>query len=294
MLGSCFFDCLAGVAGCELFAFDRNELDICDSELVKERIADLRPDFVINCSAYTAVDDAESHNDEAFKINAEAVSNIAKCCNEAGAILIHFSTDYVFDGENANGYCEDDLTGPINVYGASKLKGEQLIAANMEKFYIIRTSWLFGPNGKNFVNTMLELAKTKSELSVVSDQIGSPTYTIDVCKAVMEKFLRGVEVVAERAGRTGELVNERVADLVLPARLPFGIYHLTNSGTTSWYGFAKKIFELKGVSIKLDETDSASFIRPAKRPRCSVLKSAKVDFGIRSWEVALQEYLRNF
>lgn len=289
MLGYCFFDRLSGVAGCELFAFDRSELDVCDFELVKQRIADLRPDFVINCSAYTAVDDAEGRESEAFKINAEAVSNIAECCNESGAVLIHFSTDYVFDGENSGGYAEDDTPGSINVYGASKLNGEQLIAANMEKFYIIRTSWLFGPNGKNFVSTMLELAKVKDELSVVSDQIGSPTYTVDLCRAVVEKFLELESTTADIDESATEAAASRPRQ-----PLPFGIYHLTNSGTTSWYGFAKEIFELKGISTRLNETDSSSFVRPAKRPPCSILRSVKTDFHIRGWKEALQDYLFDF
>ena len=263
MLGSRFVEYFGQVDGGELYAFDSKELDVCDFGLVREKVENLRPDFVINCAAYTAVDEAESHEDEAFRINADAAGHLAKCCKEVGATLIHFSTDYVFDGENPGGYDEAGITSPINVYGASKLKGEQMIAESMEKFYIIRTSWLFGPGGKNFVDTMLELAKSRNELSVVSDQIGSPTYTVDLCKAVMENFLQ----------------------------LPFGIYHLTNSGTTSWYGFAKKIFELKGVSIKLNETDSTAFVRPAARPHCSVLKSTKFDFNMRNWEEALEDYL---
>ncbi len=271
MLGSRFVEYFGRSADSELYAFDSKELDVCDFKKVEEKLKNLAPDFVINCAAYTAVDEAESHADEAFKINGDAVGQIAKYCKEIGVTLIHFSTDYVFDGENPDGYDEDDVTSPINVYGASKLKGEQLIASNTEKFYIIRTSWLFGAGGKNFVDTMLKLAGERSELSLVSDQIGSPTYTVDLCRAVAENFLSSTAQTA--------------------SVLPFGIYHLTNSGTTSWYGFAKKIFELESLSIKLNRTDSTAFVRPAKRPHCSVLKSSKIDFGMRNWEEALKEYL---
>src|SRR3989338_8906976 len=157
-----------------MYAFSHEELDIVDLEKVRERLESIRPDVVINCSAYTKVDDCETNRELAFKINAEAVLNIAKACEELGATLIHFSTDYVFDGKNSEGYKEDDVPSPINIYGESKLAGEENIRKILKNYYIIRTSWLFGPGGKNFVDTMRSLAKERDTVDVVGDQIGCP------------------------------------------------------------------------------------------------------------------------
>lgn len=265
MLGSCFrqSDALP-----EIFAFDKDELDITDSSSIERALAEISPHFVINCAGYTAVDNAETDKENAFKINGGACGKLASACKNSGAILIHFSTDYVFDGECKGGYAENDKPNPINVYGASKLEGENLIRKNCDKYYIIRTSWLFGEKGKNFVSTMLELGKTKKSLNVVGDQIGSPTYTSDLCEAVIKNFLSVGE---------GD-------------RLPFGIYHLTNSGYLSWYDFAKKIFEFSGMDVEVNKVSSEEFVRPAKRPKCSILKNTKIA-NLRSWEDALKDFL---
>lgn len=266
-------DFFVGMHGLELHAFDHAELDVTDFGKLKGKFEDIKPDLVINCSAYTAVDEAEGNHDLAFKINAEAVGEIAKLAKSCGAVLIHFSTDYVFDGARAGGYKEDDATGPLNVYGASKLAGENLLMENTDKYYLIRSSWLFGKNGKNFVDTMIRLGENTlesgEELKVVDDQIGSPTYTHDLVNTVIENFIN---------------------PLVKHDPKGFGIYHLTNSGTCSWYDFAKEIFAIKKMDVKILAVSSSQFPRPAKRPASSILLNTKLPL-MRSWKNALGAYL---
>lgn len=273
MLGSCFLDFFVGMLGLNLHAYGRAEFDICDTKKMREKFLEIKPDLVINCTAYTAVDDAEKNRDLAFKINAEAVGEMAKLCKEIDAVLIHFSTDYVFDGTKKEGYAESDETRAINVYGESKLAGEKLIAANMEKYLIVRTAWLFGKNGKNFVDTMLRLGEAAiqngTELKVVNDQIGSPTYTHDLVNAVIENFVEPLE--------DGKSV-------------PFGIYHLTNSDVCSWFDFAKKIFEIKKMELRVLPITTEQFPRPAKRPSYSILLNKKLPL-MRPWGEALATYL---
>lgn len=273
MLGSCFAATLDKLENVKLYAFGHEELDVTDFAKMKEKFEDIRPELVINCTAYTDVDEAEKNRDMAFKINAEAVGNMARLCNEYDATLIHFSTDYVFDGQNSYGYKENDAAGPINVYGESKLAGEKLIAENMEKFYLIRTSWMFGSGGKNFVETMLKLGEKAlsegKELKVVNDQVGSPTYTEDFVKSVVANF---IEPIVRGEPRS------------------FGIYHLANFGTCSWYEFAKKIFEIKKMAVAVKPVGSGEFPRPAKRPACSILLNGKTA-PLRSWVEALEDYL---
>ena len=219
LLGGCFFDQFSGLIGFELYAPNREELDLVDESLTAAYIMKVKPEVVINCTGYTAVDDAESNSDMAFMLNGDVPSHLVGLCKEIGATLIHFSTDYVFDGENEEGYLEDADCSPINVYGESKLKGEKAVMSGIDNYYIVRTSWLYGRFGKNFVNTMMELARTKSELNVVFDQIGSPTYANDLATFVINNF-------------------------VTKKGLPFGIYHLTNSDKCSWFEFAKEIFNI--------------------------------------------------
>ncbi len=264
MLGSMFLKLLSAESSYELFAYDKDELDILNYDLLAEKFNEIKPDFLINCAGYTAVDDCEKNQEIAFKLNGEVVEKMAGLCEKIGTTFIHFSTDYVFNGEKKDGYKEEDSPSPINVYGKSKLSGEKAIQENCKKFYIIRTSWLFGKNGKNFVDTMISLGESKPEIDVVNDQIGSPTYTFDLAGAVIENF-----------------ITEKPA---------FGIYHLTNSEVCSWYEFALKIFELKGVATKINPVTSDEFVRPAKRPKCSILKNTKLK-KLRSYEEALKVYL---
>jgi len=248
----------------ELTLWGRDEIDIADQKSVESKIGDLKPEVVINAAAYTAVDLAEKEGKEiAYQVNGEAVGFLAEACKKNNSVLIHYSTDYVFNGRNKNGYQEDEKRDPLNEYGQSKARGEELLQKINPKFYLIRLSWLFGINGKNFVETMLRLAKENKELRVVNDQYGKPTYAKDL------------------AQRTREL---------LESKRPFGIYHLTNEGVCTWYEFAVKIFELAGIEAKVVPVVSSEFPTPAKRPAYSALVNTKLPLS-RSWQGALEEYL---
>lgn len=287
MLGSQMLRALSGREDFEMYAFDKNDLDISDKNALSETFKRISPDFVINCAAFTAVDDCETEKDTALKINGEAPGVIAAACNEEKAVLLHISTDYVFDGENPDGYKEDDSTSPINTYGESKLSGEKLVAENMSNYYIVRTSWLYGENGQNFVDTMIRLAETKSELNVVDDQIGSPTYSKDLCEEIIRCFLSPfLSDLPEQHERLLETDNYS------EKKLPFGIYHLTNTEHTSWCGYAKEIFRLMNLNVKVNAVASEEFPRPAKRPHCSILKNTKFEGKMRSWKDALKAYLQ--
>ncbi|MCK4919155.1 MAG: dTDP-4-dehydrorhamnose reductase [Candidatus Pacebacteria bacterium] len=250
--------------GNELFLWDREQIDITKRDDVIKKIGKLKPDIVINSAAYTAVDRAESEKDAVYKVNGCAVGFLSTICKEIDALLIHFSTDYVFDGENHLGYKEDYLvTKPITLYGRSKVLGEKLITDINPRHYLIRTSWLFGKNGKNFVETMIGLANEKRDIKVVNDQFGSPTYAKDL------------------AYKVREMVNENK---------PSGIYHITNSNHCSWYEFALKIFEFAGLKPNVKPVKTEEFPTPAKRPIYSMLVNTKLS-PMRSWEEALKDYL---
>ncbi len=245
--------------------WDVDNLDIVNEEEVTKKIKDLKPRIIINCAAYTNVDKAEEEKENAFKVNAIGVKNIVNIARLINAIVIHYSTDYVFDGEKKEGYSENDIPlNPINAYGASKLQGEKELM-NYDNHYLIRTSWLFGPYGKNFVQTILNLYKTRPKLKIVNDQFGKPTYTKDLAQA------------------TNDLLGKKA---------PFGTYHLVNEPATSWYEFAKKIIELKYPQSKkaIIPVASEEFPRPAKRPHYSILLNTKRP-RLRPWQDALGEYL---
>jgi dTDP-4-dehydrorhamnose reductase len=250
---------------CSVFPYavqwGHEELDITDKDCVFKKIINLKPSLVINAAAYTRVDDAESNKELAFKVNADAVGYIAKACNTINADLIHFSTDYVFDGKK-RGYAEDDMKNPLNTYGASKSKGEDLLMAGTKRYYLIRTSWLFGRHGNNFVETVLRLAKEREKITIVDDQIGSPTYTKDLA-----------EKIKELLGK------------------PYGIYHITNDGICSWFEFAKEIIKLKNLNVEVVPIKSSQLKRAALRPRCSILLNNKLS-KMRYWKDALNEYFR--
>jgi len=253
-----------------LILLSHSQLDISDSESVNQQIDSSSPDIIINSAAYTQVDVCETNYDLAFKSNAIGPKNLAIKCKQLGIPLIHISTDYVFEGnEKKNSpLLENDKLGPKTVYGKTKLEGEKMVQENCDKYFILRTAWLYG-EGKNFVKTMLNLSKKNKELKVVNDQIGSPTYAKDLAKAIKE-------------------IIEKKSD-------KYGIYHVTNKGEVSWYGFAKKIFEIKNIEIKVNPCTSEEFPRPAPRPHYSVLSNQKwIDAGftpMRDYEVALNEYL---
>jgi dTDP-4-dehydrorhamnose reductase len=231
-----------------------SELDITNEARVYSTIEEIQPDIVINAAAYTNVDGCEDNQELAFNVNGKALEYIAKSCSIAGATLVHYSTDYVFDGSR-NEYVESDTTNPINVYGESKLLGEKNIIENMTDYRIIRTSWLFGLHGKNFVETMIRLSSEMQTVKVVNDQFGKPTFTLDLAR------------------KTPELI-----------KLPPGIYHITNEGSCSWYELARATIE-NVVPCSTDE-----FPRKAKRPKYSILRNTKTS-PMRPWKEALHEYL---
>ena len=246
---------------------DRDTLDITNIENVNTFILEQNPDVVINCAAHTAVDLCETDIKNAYKINAIGPRNLAIVCEKIGAKLVQVSTDYVFDGNGTRPYREDDITCPNSVYGTSKLMGENFVREFCSKYFIVRTAWLYG-EGNNFVRTMLKLSETNSELNVVNDQIGSPTSTVDLAKAII--------------------------DLIHTEH--YGIYHGTCEGQCSWYDFAKKIFEIKNIDIKVNPVTSDEFKRPAPRPKYSVLDNFMLKLvglnSFRKWEDSLEEYLK--
>jgi dTDP-4-dehydrorhamnose reductase len=261
--------------GEDFIGVDKDELDILNREKVYEKFITVQPDVVINCAAYTNVDECEKEEDLANLVNGYSVGVLAQACREIDALLVHISTDYVFSGHNYKGYNENDAPGPINAYGRSKLLGENLLVDEMDllddlhpvegRYFVIRTSWLFGRYGNNFVDTMIDLGKKQKEVKVVNDQRGKPTFTLDLCKQV--KWLIDTQ------------------------DYPSGIYHVTNEGETSWYDFAKKIYELTGIDTDVVACSSDEIKRAAKRPQYSVLNNNKLP-PLRSWEEALKEYLK--
>ena len=252
-----------------LILTDSNELDITVEKSVMEKVKEINPEYVINCAAYTAVDKAEEDKELAKKVNSLGVENLAKACRNTGATLIHVSTDYVFDGElDINKvYREDDKTGPVTVYGITKLSGEQKLIENCDKYYIFRTAWLYG-EGNNFVRTMLKLGSEKEEINVVSDQHGSPTYTEDLANIIYQ---------------------------AIEKKIPYGIYHATNQGYTTWYDFTKEIFKKANYNCRVNPVTSEQFVRPAKRPKNSMLSKDKLlvqGIEIPMWINALDRYLK--
>nr|WP_302598875.1 dTDP-4-dehydrorhamnose reductase [uncultured Cellulosilyticum sp.] len=246
---------------------DYEGLDITNLNQVKAQLLLEKPDVVINCAAHTAVDKCEEDIENAYKINAIGPKNLAIGCEEIGAKLVQVSTDYVFSGDNPGARREDDMTGPQSIYGTSKLLGEEYVKTFCKKHFIVRTAWLYG-EGNNFVRTMLKLAETHKELNVVGDQFGSPTSTRDLAKAIIA------------------LIDTEY----------YGTFHGTCEGECSWYDFACKIFELKEIDVKVNKVTSEEFVRPAKRPKFSVLDNFMLKlYGLnsfRNWEEALEEYLR--
>jgi dTDP-4-dehydrorhamnose reductase len=260
MLGS---DTRTRWADTELTALDYPAVDLADRTSVGRVVAAAKPDLILNCTGYTAVDDAESHEAEADALNGTGVGFLAEAAREAGAQLVHYSTDYVFDGAKSDGYGEGDAPRPLSAYGRTKLRGETLLKASGARYYLVRTSWLYGRHGKNFVDTMLKLADSGKPLRVVNDQIGKPTYTVDLALA------------------TRSLVLDRA---------PGGTYHLVNENATSWYDFAVEIFRQADRSVTVEPVPTSSVPRPAPRPAHSALRNTKRP-PLRPWRAALADYL---
>ncbi|MBU0707392.1 dTDP-4-dehydrorhamnose reductase [Patescibacteria group bacterium] len=259
MLGSALVEKCKGQ---ELLLWDLPEIDISQEETV-ERIVAENPEFVINTAGYTDVDGCESNKKEAKMANSEGVIFLAEGCEKINTPIIHFSTDYVFKGDKEDGYDENEKTDPINTYGKTKADGEKNLKKNTEAFFLVRTSGLYGPNGKNFVDTMLEKAKTGEEIRVVNDQYLKFTYTYDLAESIIK---------------------------LIDLQPEYGVYHMVNEGILSWYEFAQKIFKQANLSPNLVSVSSSEFKSAAKRPAHSALINKKFE-PLRSLDEALADYI---
>lgn len=269
-LGRCLQDVAEHYPDYDFHFKSSQDLDITKNEQVNNLFAREKFDYCINCAAYTAVDKAESDKENAYLVNAEAVKYLTEACKANNAILIHISTDFVFDGTKGMPYIENDLPNPLNVYGASKLKGEQYVQQTLKKYFIIRTSWVYSEYGHNFVKTMLRLGAERDEISVVNDQMGSPTYAGDLAEAILK------------------IIDQKASD--------YGIYHYSNEGEISWYDFSKAIFEINGMNVTIKPVPSESYPTPAIRPSFSVMHKTKIKgafkLSIGYWKNSLQTCLR--
>lgn len=248
---------------------DEAEANILETNLLQKLFKQESPSFVINCAAYTAVDKAEDEQELSRSINARGVANISYLCSLFNSTLVHVSTDFVFKGDTPFLLTEDDKTEPINMYGITKLEGEQIIAKSLEKYLIIRTSWLYSEYGNNFVKTMLRLGKERDELGVIIDQVGTPTYAVDLANAIL--------------------------DMIEAPNIIYGIYHYSNEGITSWYDFAKAIFDLSNINTQLKPLKTTEYITKASRPSFSVMDKSKVKntYGLKIpyWRDSLKNCL---
>jgi len=247
-----------------------NDLDICSLEQVNKFFESNKVNYCVNCAAYTAVDKAEEESEKAFEVNATGAKNLAIACNRHNVVLIHISTDFIFEGNKDQPYHERDVAKPISVYGASKLQGELEIQKNLKEYFIIRTSWLYSEHGNNFMKTMLRLAQTRDEISVINDQIGTPTYAGDLAHFIVF------------------IINSKAAK--------YGVYNYSNEGGgVSWFDFAKEIFELSNNEIKVNSITSKEYPTAAKRPAYSVLNKEYTKFiwniKIPSWKISLKKAL---
>jgi dTDP-4-dehydrorhamnose reductase len=259
-------------AGHVVFCIDHPEIDITIPDSVKSHAETLRPEAIVNCAAYTAVDQCETNRETAFAVNGAGAGNIARAASGIGAKLVHISTDYVFDGKAIKPYVEDDPTNPASVYGQSKLEGEKLVMKNCGQAYILRIAWLYGKNGNNFVKTIRSIGRKnaveKKPLKVVNDQWGTPTWTKEVCRQILKLL------------ETGH----------------YGLYHATNEGRCTWFDFAKKIIASAGIPCEVLPCATKEFPRPAPRPAFSVLENRNLKrLGLnvmQDWEKAFEEFLR--
>lgn len=257
------------VKNAKIIGIDVQELDITDITATKAYIKEVKPDVVINPAAYTNVDGCETNEDLAFKVNSLGARNLARACEEIGAKLIHISTDYVFNGVGVKPFKECDEVGPQSVYGTTKLMGEEFVKQFCSKYFIVRTAWLYGYNGNNFVYTIMKAAKERGALQVVDDQRGNPTNAEDLAHHILK----------------------------LATTEEYGVYHCTGEGECSWYDFASKIVELAGIDASVSPCTSEEYKRPAKRPAYSSLDNmmlrCTVGNEMRQWEDALEVFINN-
>lgn len=253
--------------GIEAIGVDVEEMDITDANKVQQVIKNANVDAVFHCAAWTAVDKAEEEVELCTKVNVDGTYNIAKVCHDLNIKMMYFSTDYVFDGEGTHDWKEYDKRQPLNVYGQTKYEGELAVEKLVDKRFIVRISWVFGVNGNNFIKTMLRLGKERGAVSVVDDQIGSPTYTYDLAKLSVDMILTD----------------------------QYGTYHATNEGVCSWYEFACEIFKQAGLDVKVTPVDSSAFPVKAKRPSNSRMSKEELDKNgfnrLPTWQDALKRYL---
>lgn len=269
----------AAAANLSVKALSRIELDISDNAAVHSQVSAAAPKVVINAAAYTAVDKAESDRDRAFAVNRDGPGHLAAVCAARNIPLVHISTDYVFDGTSDDPYIEDDATAPLGVYGESKLAGEAAVRAFMDHHLILRTAWVYGVHGHNFVKTMLRLGRERDYLRVVNDQRGSPTFAGDIADTLLTL--------------AGRLIREKLPEEA------FGTFHYTGGGQVTWHGFAERIFDIAAPELgrrpTVEAITTADYPTPARRPANSVLDCSKIArvYGImqRPWEAALQEML---
>lgn len=276
-LGKAFIHHLRFDLGYNVYSFDHHQLDISDKNLVKGVLSSIpKVRFWINCAAYTQVDKAETNRELARIINTDASGWIAESCAEHNVHLIHFSSDYVYNNGLTQPLKETDPTDPKGVYAITKLDGENLIISSAASYTIIRTSWVYGPWGNNFVRTMLRLGETNDELNIVSDQLGAPTYTFDIVKAV--KYL------LDEFEANPFLIN--------------GIFNFSNQGQVTWADFARRIFSIKNLDCRVNDISTVDYNAPAPRPAYSVLDCSKIQrflpYPIPNWEDALEQFLKDY
>jgi dTDP-4-dehydrorhamnose reductase len=253
----------------EVIGLDIEDLDITRQAATRKAIKEHSPDVVINAAGFTDVDGCEKKVNKAFSVNGEGAKNVAKGCRDSGAKLIYFSTDYIFDGEKGSPYREDDPPNPQNIYGESKLMGERYIEEILDDYIIVRTQWLYGKYGRNFVETILSLAEERNRIEVVQDQLGSPTYTADLSRVIAAFVSKDLQ----------------------------GVFHVSNGGSCSWYDFALEIVRLANASeVKIMPISSAALNRPAKRPLYSIFNCQRLEqeggIEMRPWQKALQDYFQ--
>jgi len=254
--------------GYEMHGFSSEELDITDRCQVMNHITTLKPEVIIHCAAYTAVDQAEDNQERCYEVNVDGTRYLVEAAKLIGAKFVYISTDYVFNGQGEEPFTEDDEVNPINYYGLTKLQGEQIVQENLDKFFIVRVSWVFGINGNNFVKTMLNLAESRVELNVVSDQFGSPTYTVDLARLLI--------------------------DMISTEK--FGIYHVSNEGYCSWSMFAEEILRQAQKNVIVHPITTEQYLTKAKRPKNSRLCKLKLEKNsfqaLPSWKDAIGRYLK--
>ena len=268
--GQLGYDVMAELAkrNIEAIGVDIDEMDITDKISVEKVIGEAAPDVVVHCAAYTAVDAEEDNEALCRRVNADGTRNIAEVCKKLDCKMVYISTDYVFDGQGTRPWEPDDERHPLNVYGQTKYEGELAVQENLSKYFIVRIAWVFGKNGKNFVKTMLKLAETHDKLTVVNDQFGSPTYTYDLARLLV--------------------------DMIQTDK--YGIYHATNEGICTWYEFACEIFRQAGVKIEVTPVPASEYPAKAKRPENSRLDKSKLTENgferLPSWQDALRRYIK--